>query len=266
MDSIPVVILCGGQGTRMGDTFTKKELVDIGGRPLLWHVMRIFSAYGHQQFVLALGHAGDQVRRYFLEYEAMTRDVTLRLAHPDNTDGRSPLTYTDQLDHPAWEVSLLDTGLPTEKGSRVGRVASHLEDHPRFFVAYGEAVASINIDDLLAFHQAHGKLATVTGVQVNFQYGVIEAEEQGDVYGFAEKPHLPYWINGGFMIFEHAVLDMFKENDPNLDLERELLPRLAAQNQLMLYRHTGYWQSMKTLKDALTLKRDWQNDHPWQVW
>lgn len=263
---LPIVILCGGQGTRMGDTLTKKELIEIGGRPLLWHVMRIFSHYGHHDFVLALGHLGDQVRRYFLEYEAMTRDVTLRLGHPDNSEGRTPLTFGDDLSHLAWNVSLVDTGLETEKASRIGRVAHFIADADRFFVAYGEAVSDIDLEKLLAFHLAHGRLATISGIQVNFQYGVIEAEAQGAVHGFAEKPPLPYWINGGFMIFERPVLDLLKQNDPYLDLEKEVLPRLAAENQLMLYRHSGYWQSMKTLKDALTLKQDWQEREPWRVW
>lgn len=262
--NIPVVILCGGQGTRMGDTLTKKELVDIGGRPLLWHVMRIFSAYNYNRFVLALGHLGDQVRRYFLEYEAMSRNVTLRLAHPDNHDGRSPLAFGDQSEHSAWEVTLVDTGLQTEKASRIARVKEYLGDG-RFFAAYGEAVADINLDKLVAFHQRHGKLATVTGVQINFQLGIIESDADGQVTGFTEKPRLPYWINGGFMLFEHAVLEFMQAGD-NVDLEREVLPQLAAEGQLMLYRHTGYWQSMKTLKDALELKEAWQQRQPWQVW
>lgn len=250
----------------MGDTLTKKELVDISGRPLLWHVMRIFSHYGHHDFVLALGHLGEQVRRYFLEYEAMTRDVTLRLGHPDNNEGRTPLNFGDDLTHLAWNVSLVDTGLETEKASRIGRVAHFIADADRFFVAYGEAVSDIDLDKLLAFHLEHGRVATISGIQVNFQYGVIEADAEGEVHGFAEKPPLPYWINGGFMIFERAALQLFQENDPYLDLENEILPRLAAENQLMLYRHSGYWQSMKTLKDALTLKQDWQEREPWRVW
>lgn len=264
MSGIPVVILCGGQGTRMGDVLTKKELVDIGGRPILWHVMRIFSAYGHNQFVLALGHLGDQVRRYFLEYEAMTRDVTVRLAHPENENGRSHLIVHNEPDHPAWEVTLVDTGLQTEKAGRIAQVAKYIKNG-RFFVAYGEAVANINLDELVAFHNQHGKLATVTGVQVNFQYGVIEALADGQVNGFVEKPPLPYWINGGFMLLETAVLDQIAHSQSG-DLERDILPQLAAQEQLMLYRHTGYWQSMKTLKDALDLKEAWQKNAPWRVW
>lgn len=250
----------------MGDMLNKKELIDIGGRPLLWHVLRIFSAHGHQHFVLALGHLGDQVRRYFLEYEAMSRDVTLQVGHPNMPNGRSPLAFGDHLDHPAWEVTLVDTGLTAEKGSRIGRLAPYLATAERFFVAYGEAVADIDLTQLLAFHRAHGKLATVTGIQVSFQYGVIEADTADAVTGFAEKPILPYWINGGFMVFERPVLDLLTADLETLDLERTVLPTLAEQGQLQLYRHTGYWQSMKTLNDARKLQNDWQEKRPWQVW
>lgn len=268
--SIPVVILCGGRGTRMGDTLTKKELVNIGGRPLLWHVMRIFSAYGHNDFILTLGHLGEQVRRYFLEYEAMSRDVTLRLAHPENEHGRSPLDFGKKPDHPPWNVTLVDTGLNTERASRILRVGRYLEESGSdlFFAAYGEAVANIDLNALVNFHQQHGKLATVTGIQVNFQYGVLDADEAGNVSGFTEKPPLPYWINGGFMLFNHAILELIRGygGRDGVDLEREILPDLAANNQLMLYRHTGYWQSMKTLKDAQTLKKDWEDSSLWKVW
>ena len=250
----------------MGDTLTKKELVDIGGRPLLWHVLRIFSAYDHNQFVLALGHLGEQLRRYFLEYEAMSSDVTLQLGQPDHINGQTKRQYTNHPDHQPWDVTLVDTGKNSEKGSRIGRVRNYLMGHDRFFVAYGEAVSDIDLADLVAFHEAHGRLATITGIQVSFQYGVIEADDGGHVNGFAEKPPLPYWINGGFMIFEREVLDLIDPDRQDVDLEQEILPQLAAQEQLMLYRHTGYWQSMKTLKDALTLKRDWEKSQPWKVW
>ena len=265
--TIPVVILCGGQGTRMGDTLTKKELYEIGGRPLLWHVMRIFSAYGHNEFILALGHLGDQVRRYFLEYEAMTRDVTLTLSRPsERTSGRSLIGYGNSFDHPAWEVTMVDTGLQTEKASRIARLRTYLENAPYFFIAYGEAVGDIDLDRLVDFHQDHGRLATVTGIQVNFQYGIIDAEPAGLVNGFTEKPPLPYWINGGFMLLNRAVLDLIPAERENVDLEREILPALAAKGELMLYRHKGFWQSMKTLKDGIELKEAWENGAPWKVW
>lgn len=250
----------------MGDTLTKKELIDIGWRPLLWHVMRIFSSFELNHFVLALGHLGDQVRRYFLEYDAMTRDVTLRLAHPENRDGKAPLIFGHQADHEAWHVTLVDTGLLTEKAGRLSRVRPYLAHCDRFIVAYGEAVADIDIENLLNFHTAHGKKATVTGIQVNFQYGMIEDNDAGVVTGFQEKPKLPYWINGGFMVFERDVLDLIPPDRAEAHLENDILPQLAEAQELMLYRHTGYWQSMKTLKDARTLQRDWETSAPWKRW
>lgn len=248
----------------MGDTLTKKELVEIGGRPLLWHVMRIFSAFGHNQFWLALGHLGDQVRRYFLEYEAMTRDTTIRLAHPHDKSGRSLLKYRGESDHPPWEVTLVDTGLETEKAGRIHQIAPYLQGE-RFFVAYGEAVAGIDLAQLIAFHQQHGKQATITGIRVNFELGIIDADEKGVVTQFVEKPPLPYWINGGFMLFERNVLERIAAASA-MDLEREILPQLAGEGQLMLYRHPGFWKSMKTLKDARELKSAWERNQPWKVW
>lgn len=250
----------------MGDTLTKKELIDIGGRPLLWHVLRIFSAYGHNHFRLALGHLGDQVRRYFLEYESMSRDVTLTLAQPVDQQAGPQLAFGKRPDHDPWHVTLVDTGLTTEKAARITKLRPYLEGCDRFFVAYGEAVSDINLNDLMTFHQDHGKLATVTGIQVDFQYGVIDSADDGYVTGFQEKPRLPYWINGGFMIFERKVLDMMQDGEEALHLENDILPSLAADKQLMLYKHNGYWQSMKTLKDALELKKAWSASAPWKVW
>ncbi len=265
MTDIPVVIMCGGQGTRMGNTLTKKELVDIGGRPLLWHVMRIFSAYGHNRFILALGHQGDQVRRYFLEYEAMSRDVTIHLANGDNGDGRPHLTFQGDYEHPPWEVTLVDTGLETGRGARLVKLADYLHGD-RFFVAYGEAVADIDLAALFAFHEAHGGWATVTGIQHHSQYGLIAADADGRVTHFEEKPLLPYWVNGGFMLFETAVLDTLRQHYREDLFETDIMPLLMAQGQLRLYRHHGYWQSMKTLQDYITLKEAWQANQPWRVW
>lgn len=264
--NLPVIILCGGQGTRMGDTLTKKELIDIGGRPLLWHVMRIFSAAGNNHFYLALGHHGDQVRRYFFEYESMTRDVTLSVSNPDGKATHSPIVYNSKTEHPPWQITMVDTGLSTEKGSRIGQMRRYIDPQRPFFVAYGEAVADIDLNHLYAFHRSHNKLATVTGIQVNFQYGVIDVDERQVVTGFVEKPHLPYWINGGFMLFEPEVMARIDATRIDVNLETEILPQLAQEGELVLYQHHGYWQSMKTLKDALTLKSDWERTAPWKCW
>jgi glucose-1-phosphate cytidylyltransferase len=261
-DSIPVVIVCGGQGTRMrGSTSRKKELVEVGGRPILWHVMRIFSAHGFTRFVLTLGYGADQIRRYFLEYEAMTRDLTLQLGVPPDGNG---IHYHGRADHPPWRVSLVDTGLHTEKASRIARVAPYLEGE-RFFVAYGDDVSDVDLGELVRFHKSHGKLATLTAVQVNLQYGVVDAAADGLVTGFQERPRLPYWINGGFMLFEKEVLAQMAAAE-DVNLETEVLPALAEERQLMIYRHSGFWQSMNTMKDTMLLEKIWQRDPPWRVW
>jgi glucose-1-phosphate cytidylyltransferase len=263
MNDIPVIIVCGGQGTRMrGSTTRKKELVEVGGRPILWHVMRIFSAHGFNRFVLALGYEQDQIRRYFLEYEPLTRDVTLKLGGPDN--GHPEIDYHGRPLHPPWQVSLVDTGLHTEKASRIARASAYAPGE-RFFVAYGDDVSDVDLTELVAFHRAHGKLATITAVQVELQYGVVEATDSGLVTGFVERPQLPYWINGGFMLFEREALDLMASGD-NVNLETDVLTHLADAGQLMIYRHTGFWQSMNTMKDTLLLEQFWQKNPPWKVW
>ncbi|MCX7680640.1 MAG: sugar phosphate nucleotidyltransferase [Anaerolineae bacterium] len=256
-NSLPVVILCGGQGTRMqGDTMTKKELVEVGGRPIIWHVMKIYAAYGHTRFILTLGHQAEALKRYFLEYEAMSGDFTIGLGEP------SGITYHTN-DRENWEVTLADTGLDTEKGTRIYRVARYI-DTSTFFVTYGDGVGDINLDALLAFHREHGRLATVTGVRPRLQYGLLQADASGLVTGFVQKPQLEYWINAGFMVFERGVLDYLAGHD--VHLEREALPRLAADGQLMMYRHTGFWRSMDTFKEALELDLLWRQSAPWKVW
>jgi glucose-1-phosphate cytidylyltransferase len=265
MEDIPVVIVCGGQSTRMraadGDEI-KKELVEVGGRPIIWHVMRIFSAHGFNRFILALGYKGDQLRRYFVEYDTMLRDVTLRLGAPQ--PNATPRQIHSRLDHPDWEVTLVDTGLNTEKATRIARVAQYI-NAPRFFVAYGDDVSNVDLQALLKFHLAHGKLATITAVQVNLQYGIVEADETGLVNRFVERPQLPYWINGGFMLFERGALDLMTAGS-NVNLETDVLSKLAYDRQLMIYRHTGFWQSMNTFKDTQELENAWQQNPPWKIW
>jgi len=241
-----------------GDTLTKKELIEIGDRPILWHVMKIYAAYGHTRFVLALGHQAEAIKRYFLEYEPMSYDFTIRLGKLDG------FSCHQSNSEEGWEVTLADTGLSTEKGARVYRAARYVETDT-FFVTYGEAVGNVNLDELLAFHRQHGRLATVTGVRLQSHLGIFQLDEAGQVTGFQEKPQLDYWVNAGFMVFERGVLDYLAGGD-NVLLEAETLPRLAADGQLMMYRHDGFWRSMKTFKDALELDAIWRENVPWKVW
>ena len=262
VEDIPVVILCGGQGTRMrGQTLTKKELIQVGGRPIIWHVMRIFSAHGYNSFLLTLGFQAGQLKRYFLEYEAQSRDSTIMIGEQE---GPPNLRFHNSVNHPRWDVSLIDTGLHTEKASRIARVKEHLTAE-RFFVAYGDDVSDINLSKLVEFHRNHGKLATLTGVQINLPYGVVQADEDGIVEGFEERPLLKNWVNGGFMLFEHEVLAYITDGD-DVNLEMDVLPALAAERQLVIYRHQGFWQSMNTMKDNILLEEMWQQGAPWKVW
>ena len=240
--------------------FTHKVLTEIGGRPILWHVMRIYASQGHTRFILALGHQAEAIKRYFLEHEPMSCDFTIRL------DRSGAISYHQSNSEENWEVTLADTGLCALKGARVCRAAKYI-DTDTFFVTYGEAVGDADLDALLAFHRQHSRLATVTGVRMRSHLGVFQFDESdnGQVTGFAEKPFLDHWINAGFMVFERGVLD-YLEDDDNFHLERDGFPRLIADGQLMMYRHPGYWRSMKTFKDAQELDAVWRESAPWKTW
>lgn len=258
--SLPVVIFCGGPGTRMGGgRQTKKELVEVGGRAIIWHVMRIFAAFGHTHFILPLGHMGLEVKQYFLDLRVATQDLTLSL------DSANQVTYHAPPEEKGWRITLADTGPASiRKGSRVYRVSHYLEDAERFFVTYGDGVGNVDINALLAFHHAHGKLVTMTGVNPRSQYGLVQVDPSGKVSGFEEKPRLDHWINAGFMVFERGTLEYL--NGENVDLERETLVRLADEGELMMYRHPGYWRSMDTFKEAQELDAVWRERAPWKVW
>jgi glucose-1-phosphate cytidylyltransferase len=240
------------------DGQTKKELVDVGGRAIIWHVMRIFAAYGHTHFVLTLGHMAREMKRYFLELDTATLDFTLTLGSPETAEFHST---TREI---GWRITLADTGLSTDKAARILRVAPFLEGADRFFVTYGDGVGNIDLDALVAFHHQHGCLATITGVHPVSQYGVAQVDTEGRVLGFQEKPQLDHWINGGFMLFERGVLDYLRRD--STDLERVTLTQLAYHGQLMMYRHDGFWRSMDTFKEAQELDTIWRECAPWKVW
>lgn len=255
--NIPVIILCGGKGTRMGDRTIPKPLVEIGERPVLWHVMRIYAAQGVKHFILALGYGGDAIKRYFLEYDWQSRDFTLEL-------GNGGVQYHTPNDTAGWRITFTDTGLDALKGARV-RKASAYTTAPRFFVTYADGVADIDLTALLAFHQQQNLLATITGVRAFSRFGVLQTDSVGHVTGFQEKPLVESLINGGFMVLERDVLAYLQGGD-DVDLEGEPFHRLASDGQLAVYHHDGFWRAMDTFKEAQELNTLWEEGAPWKIW
>lgn len=254
-----VVILCGGKGTRIADAgYDAKALVPVGPYPILWHIMKIYAAYQHTEFILTLGHGGDAIRQYFLNYEVMTRDFTLSLRD------RLAFEFHDIDAEAGWQITLTDTGLETNKGARLARVMKYVGDET-FHLTYGDGLGDVDLDALTKFHQSHGKLVTLTGFQPYSQYGILNVTEENKILGFEEKPRLDQWINAGFMVCEPGIA-AYLDDDPNLDLEREVFMRLAKDGELMVYRHDGFWRSMDTFKEAQQLSQMWENDAPWKLW
>lgn len=252
-----VVILCGGMSIRMGDE-RPKMLVEVGDRPVLWHVMKIYAAQAFSHFILALGYRGEDIKRYFLEYGPLTRDFALTL-------GAAPvIKYHDPYPEEGWRIVFADTGLHTQTGARIRRVASYIESDT-FFATYGDGVADIDLHALLAFHRRMGRIATVAGVRSFSRFGVLRADSQGLVTGFEEKPLVDALINGGFFVFEREVLDYLGDSD-DVVLEREPLQRLAAEGQLAIYEHSGFWRAMDTFKDAREMNAIWRESAPWKTW
>jgi glucose-1-phosphate cytidylyltransferase len=254
---IPVVILAGGLGTRLREetAFRPKPMVEVGGRPILWHIMKIYDHFGHRRFVLPVGYLGDMIKEYFLSYSDRHADFTVD-------------TFSGELqrhDRPpeSWTVTVVDTGLDTMTGGRVRRLREHLPG--RFMLTYGDGVADVPLDRLLAFHESHGRLATVTAVRPPSRFGAL-ALDGDNVVDFLEKPQAEAgWINGGFFIFEHAILDHLADDDTVL--EREPLEALAKNGQLMAYRHQGFWEPMDTERDRANLVSLWADGTaPWKVW
>jgi glucose-1-phosphate cytidylyltransferase len=256
-ESIPVIILCGGKGTRMGDHTVPKPLVEIGDRPVLWHVMKIYAAQGFKEFVLALGYGGDQIKRYFLEYDWRSRDFVLEL-------GNGGITFLTPNDVVGWRITFAETGLETMKGARVRKAAAYIPGQ-RFFVTYGDGVGDVDLQALLRFHEEKNVLATITGVRAFSRFGELETDGRGMVTGFQEKPLVDALINGGFMLFEREVL-AYLEGDDDLDLEQEPFRRMAAEGQLSVYRHNGFWRAMDTFKEAQELNALWEETAPWMIW
>lgn len=254
-----VAILCGGLGTRLREeTIVRpKPMVEIGDRPILFHIMKMYAAYGHKEFVLCLGYKGDVIRDYFLSYELMRCDVTVRLGSRDVEihDGSHP--------EADWAVTMADTGDKTLTGSRLRRVSRYLEGGT-FMATYGDGVADIDVDALLAFHASHGRLATVTAVRPSSRFGEL-AIEDGVVRVFREKPQVHEgWVNGGFFVFDPRVLAMAEGDESSL--EADVLVRLAEMGELGVYQHSGFWQCMDTYREMEVLNELWRTGRaPWMT-
>jgi glucose-1-phosphate cytidylyltransferase len=252
------VILAGGLGTRLAEeTGVKpKPMVEIGGRPVLWHIMKHYSASGFNEFVVALGYKGEMIKRYFLDYYPLYGDLTVDLA--------SGTVAADNDECEPWVVHLADTGAGSMTGGRVLRLAKVLGDEP-FMLTYGDGVSNVDLNRLLEFHRSHGKLATVTAVRPPSRFGGLVFEGEG-IAEFTEKPQIGEgWINGGFMVFEPRVFEYLK--DDSTVLERDVLEALAGQGQLMAYRHEGFWQCMDTIREVQMLQSLWQEGSAeWKTW
>ncbi|REJ73117.1 MAG: glucose-1-phosphate cytidylyltransferase [Acidobacteria bacterium] len=259
-EQIPVVILCGGQGTRLREEteYRPKPMVEIGPHPILWHIMKIYRQHGHRHFILCLGYKGWEIKQYFLRYNEMHRDFTVTLDRSD------PVQYHNTVGDEDWKVTLVETGLHSGTGARLARVRGYIESDT-FCFTYGDAVGNVDIGAQLAFHRAQGRLATVTGVRPTSRYGEMRTED-GAVLEFREKPAAEGVVSGGFFVLERGVFD-YLDADPQLFFEREPLRRLARDGQLSVYMHEQFWHPMDTYRDYLHLNEIWSGGEvPWKTW
>ncbi|WP_371432018.1 glucose-1-phosphate cytidylyltransferase [Novosphingobium sp.] len=255
---LKAVILAGGLGTRLGEeTSTRpKPMVEIGGMPIIWHIMKIYSAYGVNDFIICLGYKGYMIKEFFANYFLHAADVTIDLE-------RNSMEVHEKRSEP-WRITLVDTGSDTQTGGRLKAVRRFLDEGEPFFFTYGDGVATVDITAQLAFHKAHGRKATITAVAPPGRFGALEFD--GDkVTSFREKPAGDGGlINGGFFIADPSVLDLV--DGPETIWEREPMERLAAGGELVAFRHDGFWQPMDTLRDKQHLEQLWQDGAPWKIW
>ena len=246
-----VIIMCGGKGTRLREetVIKPKPMVEIGGRPVLWHIMNIYARFGFKDFILPLGYKGEYIKQYFHDYNIRNTDFTVDL--------RSGAITPHPREIEDWRVTLCDTGQETLKGGRLKRVARYI-DTDRFMVTYGDGVADIDIDKLIDFHMKSGTIGTFTGVRMPSRFGTVRTDGNGNILSWEEKPVLNEYINCGFFVFKREFLDYLDE-DESCDLEKEPLQRLAAEGQLSMYPHPGQWQCMDTLRDSIKLNELWDS-------
>ena len=258
---MPVVILCGGQGTRLREEteLRPKPMVEIGGKPILWHIMKIYGHHGLERFVLCLGYKSWMIKQYFLRFHEQMRDFTVAM------DQSVPPVFHNNSGDESWRVTCAETGEETATGARLHRVRPYVATDT-FLFTYGDAVGTVDLDALLDFHHSQGRLATVTGVHPTSRYGEIKVDG-ARALEFDEKPTIAEGVvSGGFFVFQREVFD-YLDDDPQLFLEQRPLQRLARDGQLSVYRHDGFWHPMDTYRDYLRLNELWRRgDAPWKVW
>jgi glucose-1-phosphate cytidylyltransferase len=258
MENIKVIILCGGMGTRLREEteFKPKPLVEVGNKPILWHIMKIYGHYGFNNFVLALGYKGNQIKDYFLKQKYYTHDFLLK-----PNEGKITNFFENNDKQDDFNIIFSETGLETPHGERVLKTKKHIQEDI-FMVTYGDGVADINIEKLLEFHKSHGKIATITGVHPSSRFGLVNSDENNIVTQFAQKPLLYDYINGGFMVFNKEFFNYLKEGD----MIEDALVRLIPQKEIALYKHQGVWHCMDTYRDFIILNELWEKDPKWKIW
>lgn len=258
MFAMKTVILCGGKGTRMREEteFRPKPLVEVGDYPIIWHIMKTYSHYGFNDFILCVGYKGDMIKRYFMEMCWLNSDFTVKTNLPASIQ-----YHTAAKD--AWNVTIVDTGSETLTGGRIKQIKPYIDDE-NFMLTYGDGLSDVNIRDLCTYHHKTGKIATLTGVNPTSPFGIIETEND-IVTTFKEKPVLADIINGGFMVLNRKVFDFIPDTD--CAFEQEPLHKLAAEAQLAVYKHNGFWTAIDTYKDVERVNRLWRlGETPWKLW
>jgi len=255
------VILAGGLGTRISEetTLRPKPMVEIGGKPILWHIMKIYAQYGFDDFIICLGYEGHIIKEYFINYYLYNSDITVEVG-----SNNLEVHYSTS---ESFKVTLIDTGNDTNTAGRIKRIRKYTGNEP-FMLTYGDGVSNVNLDQLLQFHQKHGKLATLTSVQIPGRFGNLDTDEKGIVNNFSEKPDGDgSWINGGFFVLEPGIFDYLEGEMDQVQWERQPLAAIAANGQLAAYRHHGFWKCMDALRDKIELEEFWESGKaPWKIW
>lgn len=256
-----VVILAGGLGTRISEEshLKPKPMIDIGGNPILWHIMKYYSYYGFNEFIICCGYKGYVIKEYFADYYLHRSDITF-----DFSNGNEMIVHNNVAE--PWKVTLIDTGLKTQTGARVKRIQKYIGNEP-FMLTYGDGVSDVDLNKLIDFHKSNGKYATMTAIQPGGRFGVLDIGSENRINRFTEKSKEDGgWINGGFMVLEPEIFN-YLNDDPNLVFERAPLENIAKDGQLMAFKHNGFWQCMDTLRDQILLNQMIDdNTAPWMLW